>query len=391
MFSRRTNWPEQPNRLAQAIEAARAADTPLLDLTISNPTTSGFDYPADRILTALATSSLLRYDPDPRGLASARQAVARDLATPEDAVDPEWLLLTASTSEAYAWLLKLLCNDGDEILAPMPSYPLFDFLTDLEDVALTHYPLRYEGGWEIDFDELEARIGERTRALLVVHPNNPTGHFVSVDSRRRLLELCAERGLALVSDEVFLDFPFEAVGAPASLAAGESPALTFALGGLSKTAGLPQLKLAWMRLAGPLGLREEARRRLEVIADTYLSVNTPVQQAAASLLDARRPLRDQIRERVRRNRALLVQELARAPSVDLLASDAGWSAVLRVPATHGEEEWCLRALRECQVLVHPGYFFDFPHGTHLVLSLLPPLETFRSGVSRLIELLGSQG
>ncbi|MGZ3428833.1 MAG: aminotransferase class I/II-fold pyridoxal phosphate-dependent enzyme [Polyangia bacterium] len=366
MFSSRLPASLAHNRISVAADAARARG-PLLDLTESNPTVVGLDYPADAIVAALAAPAALTYEPTPRGLPAARAAVAAYYARHGVAVDAERITLTASTSDAYGWLFKLLCDPGDDVLVPQPSYPLFDQLAALESVRPVAYPLRYHGGWFVDVEEVRRALTPRTRAILVVNPNNPTGSFLKRDEARALAALAAERDLALVSDEVFADYGFAADELRVTTLAGEAGALTFCLSGLSKLVGLPQLKLGWIVTGGPDAARSEALERLEHIADTYLSVAAPVQHAAPSLLALVDDVGAQIRARVRDNRATLARALAGSPA-QLYDAEGGWSAIVRLPSTSTEEEWTL-ALLDDGVLVHPGFFFDLPP-TAIVISLL---------------------
>jgi aspartate/methionine/tyrosine aminotransferase len=355
LFSKRSTFPTEENELSRL----RAARPQAIDLTLSNPTAAGLDYPPG-LLDALADPAGLRYAPDPRGLRSAREAIAGDRA--------DDVILCASTSEAYGWLFKLLCDPGDQVLAPRPSYPLFDYLAALEGVELVPYDLQYDGAWHLG----PLPSAPRARAVLVVSPNNPTGNVLARDELRAIERL----GLPVISDEVFAPYTPE----PLSVA-DEARVLAFSLGGLSKSAALPQLKLAWIRAGGPEPARREALARLELIADTYLSVSTPVQLAAPRLLAAAAALRAQIAARVAANRALL--QAAAPPAVTVLPADGGWYAVLRFPATETDEALALRLLRDHDVHVHPGYFFDFGPGTWLVVSLLPPPDVFAAGVARL--------
>jgi len=383
MFSERTHWDLRPNRLAERLAAKRAAGARILDLTESNPTRAGLPCPDD-ILAALARAEARRYEPRPFGLPAAREAVAADFARRGFPVGPDRVVLSASTSEAYAFLFKLLCDPGDEVLVPRPGYPLFEFLGTLESVRVLPYPLACDGEWHLDLSALRAAVGPRTRAVVVVSPHNPTGHCLKRDERGALEALCAERGLALVSDEVFADYTFRDDPRRAASGARDGPALAFALGGLSKSCGLPQLKLAWTAVTGPEPLRRDALARLEVVADTYLSVSTPVQVAAPELLSRREELSAPIRARVRANLEALRAAIGAGCPATLLEPEGGWSAVLRVPATRTEEERVTRLLEERDVLVHPGYFFDFPHEAFLVLSLLTPESDFAEGVARVL-------
>lgn len=384
MFSSRLQWSLPPNRLSTLLAEMRQAGSEVLDLTESNPTRAGLAYPDTEILAALSDASALHYHPSPRGLETAREAVAgyyRDRGTP---VLSRNILLTASTSEAYAYLFKLLANPGDEILAPRPSYPLFEFLAGLESVRIRQYPLRYDGVWHIDFDALEQAITPRTRGIVVVNPNNPTGSFLKRVELDRLDSLAADRGLAILSDEVFRDYAFAEEADRVSTLAGDRRALTFCMSGLSKIAGLPQMKLGWIVAGGPGN--HEALDALELIADTYLSVSTPVQVALPRLLALSSGILQQIRARTASNLARL-RGTVQNSAATILRAEGGWYAVLQVPRTRSEEEWSLKLLGEFNVLVQPGFFFDFESEAFLVVSLLPEPITFATGVSRLRSII----
>ncbi len=383
-FSERTRFDLRPNRLAKRLAARRSEGAPILDLTLTNPTRAGLPDAA-RLLEPLARDEALRYDPAPFGLEPARASVASDFARRGAPLDPGRILLQASTSEAYAFLFKLLCDPGDEVLVPRPGYPLFEFLGALESVAVRRYPLVHDGEWHVDLPAVAAAIGARTRAIVVVSPGNPTGSFLKRAELQALDALCAAHGIALVSDEVFADFALRDDARRAPSAARDADALAFTLGGLSKSCGLPQLKLAWTAVSGPERLRAAALERLELVADTFLSVSTPVQVAAPALLARLVELQAPIRARVVQNLRLLRSALSAPTPVTLLEPEGGWSAVLRVPATASEEERVLRLLETRDVLVHPGYFFDFPAEAYLVLSLLTPPAEFREGVARVLE------
>jgi len=387
-FSRRTAWDVAESDVARAVREARASGLGLVDLTVSNPTVCGFRYDAAAILGPLGGVGALRYEADPRGARAARAAVARYYGDHGAEVDADAVMLTTSTSEGYGWLFKLLCDAGDEVLIARPSYPLFDFLAELEDVRIASYPLFYDYGWWIDFAELERRIGPRTRAVVVVHPNNPTGHATGLVERGRMEEMCARHGLALIVDEVFLDYPLsggsvldgsvlDGERAMRSFAVGPHPVPTFVLSGMSKVAGLPQMKAAWIAVFGPEGERREALQRMEVIGDTYLSMNAPVQGALPFWMEGRGGIQGQIRERVRAN-----LEVLRAAGVEVLRADGGWSAVVRVPRIWGEGTVFARLL-ELGVVVQPGELYGMAEGNRVVVSLLVPVEAMRVGARAL--------
>ena len=381
-FSSRLPASTDVNTFTRALDRLRAAGVPLVDLTESNPTRAAIAYPAD-LLTEITNPAALRYDPDPVGLRTARAAVAADHARRKVLVHPDDLVLTASTSEAYSWLFKLLCDPGDLVAVPRPSYPLFDHLTALEGVSVHPYTLTYDGRWTIDFATL-ASAPARTRAVLLVSPNNPTGSFVSAGEIVELERFCSERGWALVTDEVFADYPLD-VTTPVTDLAARSSVLSFSLGGLSKTVGLPQLKLGWIVLGGPAAVRRQARERLELIADSFLSVSTPVQVAAAHLLEQGARVRDAIHQRVRHNLTVVRASARRFPSCEVLRVEGGWSAVIRVPSIRSEEQLVLDVLEREHVIVHPGYFFDFPREAYLVVSLLPEPRQFAPAVERVLS------
>jgi alanine-synthesizing transaminase len=373
-WSARTAWNLTETPWAQELARLRAAGAQLCDLTASNPTRCGFTYNASSILAALSDPEALYYDPDPRGLRPAREAVCRyyqDLGAP---VEPEQICLTTGTSEAYSFLFRLLCDPNDEVLIGQPGYPLFDFLARLDDVGLVPYELFYDHGWHLDLEALRRRVTPRTRAIMVVNPNNPTGHFTGQAEREALEALCREQGLALIVDEVFLDYGLNQRGA--SFAIGNHPVPTFVLSGLSKVAGLPQMKAAWIACFGA----GEAMERLEVISDTFLSLSAPTQWALPGWLSQRATLQEQIRERLKANLVSLDAILLRQNLVTRLVVDAGWYAVLRVPGVQSEEEMALDLLLQWRVVVHPGGFFGFSGPGWLVVSLLTPLGEFSKGI-----------
>lgn len=382
MLSRRLPAHADVNALTRALVERRDRGQPIVDLTESNPTRAGFSYPGD-LLDELASAAALRYEPHAFGLPRAREAVARDQKRRGVDVDPRRVILTASTSEAYTWLFKLLCDADDTVLVPRPSYPLFEHLTRLEGVKSVPFNLEYDGRWEIDFASVQA-APENTRAIIVVSPNNPTGSYLAPGEIDRLVALCRNRGWALIADEVFADYPIEADTPTTDLAArADVPAFT--LGGLSKTIGLPQLKLGWIVAGGPPAARNAALAGLELIADSFLSVNTPVQVAASHLLERGVVIRAQIHDRVRSNLAQLREMATESPACDVLKVEGGWSAVIRVPATRSEEQLILELLNGEGILVHPGYFFDFPREAFVVVSLLTAPDIFHDAVPRLLR------
>jgi alanine-synthesizing transaminase len=422
MFSERTNWKLARNRFTEAVEAVRASGIQLHDLTASNPTRVGLKYDSAAILAALNSERALDYDPQAKGLLAARQAVALyyrqlwdhqkvagDITT---RVNPERIVLTTSTSEGYSFVFRLLCNAGDELLVPKPSYPLFEFLADLQDVKLVPYPLIYDHGWQMDIPSLEKVLTERTRGVVVVHPNNPTGSYVHENEIAPLNAFCRKHRLALIVDEVFLDYLLEASGPKAvtkaeqnRTAEGAAPpkfsgrgqqgtsfarnpeVLTFTLSGVSKISALPQMKVAWIVTSGPAEQVAEAMARLEMIADTYLSMNAPVQWAVPVLLSQRNRIQAQLMDRLHANLTELDRQLAGQSACQRLCVEGGWYAVLRVPVTRSDEELAIALVNEQAVVVHPGHFYDFPRDGYLVLSLITGDEEFKQGVSRTLELV----
>ncbi|HWG22431.1 MAG TPA: pyridoxal phosphate-dependent aminotransferase [Terracidiphilus sp.] len=384
-FSQRTNWNTEESELSRAHRERLAAGLPVADLTASNPTRCGLTYPED-LLDALRNPRALDYDPSPRGLLRARQAVCAYYADHGARVEPQQVMLTTSTSEAYSYLFRLLCDPGSEILAPQPGYPLFDYLAALDDVRLRTAPLVYDHQWQIDPEGFRRSISQATRAIVLVHPNNPTGHFTQAWEARELAGLCREFGLSLIVDEVFLDYAFDAADRPRTFAAGLEDVPVFVVSGLSKIAGLPQMKAAWLVATGPE--REAALDRLEVVADTFLSMNAPVQWAMPAWLGGRHGIQKQILARVRANLAELDRQLAGEPVVRRLEVEGGWYAVLRIAALEPDEVTAAKLL-ERGVWVHPGHFFGMPEAGWLVLSLLAPVEEFRTGVTILLNSLGT--
>lgn len=385
MFSRRTGWSLTANRFTEAVRDVLVPGREIFDLTVSNPTQAGVAYDQSVILESLRNEQALNYDPQPKGMLATREAVAAYYNERGEEVNPQNILLTASTSEGYSYILRLLANPGDEALVPKPSYPLFEFLADLQDVKLVPYPLIYDHGWQIDFHSLEQVVGDMTRAIVLVHPNNPTGSYVSPEECSRLNKFCAARNIALIVDEVFLDYTHEGKSRPSFVV--NNTALTFTLSGLSKISALPQMKLAWIVVAGPEKLAQEAISRLEVIGDTYLSVSTPIQLAAPAFLEQRKVIQRQLMARLQTNLCELDLQLGRNHSCRRLDVQGGWYAVLRVPVKQTDEDLAVALLRECSVLVHPGHFYDFPSDGYLVLSLIAEPRVFAQGISRVLDFL----
>jgi aspartate/methionine/tyrosine aminotransferase len=388
-FARRTSWDLTCNRYTEALEAHRRAGRELLDLTASNPTTIGLEYREEELLRPFANREALRYEPQPKGLLSAREAIANYYAEHGVAVSPDNVVLTTSTSEAYSFLFRLLCNPGDALLLPTPSYPLFDILAEIQDVKLFPYELVYDHGWQAEPTSVFAAVDRATvagascQAILAVHPNNPTGSFVQPREMQLLNDISAAEDAAIIADEVFLDY---ALGAepPLSFAANED-ALTFTLSGLSKISGLPQMKVAWIVVGGPPALQSDALERLEMIADTYLSMNAPVQHAIPGMLEERRNIQPQLMQRIRANLQELDTQLERQSLCHRLEVEGGWYVIVRVPATRSDEELAIALLERQNVLVQPGHFYDFTADGYLVISLITPGEIFRTGITRLLE------
>lgn len=392
MFSKRTEWKLALNRFTEAQQEVATKGSKIFDLTVSNPTRAGLDVDLsgdqDAIAKGLTNARITDYDPQPKGLLHAREAVHEYYRERNTDIDPEALILTTSTSEGYSYVFRLLCNPGDEVLVPKPSYPLFDFLADLQDVKLVPYPLIYDHGWQIDFHSIERVVNERTRAIVLVHPNNPTGSYVKSNERKALNDFCRKHELALIVDEVFLDYRLNSKKHESFVANHE--ALTFTLSGISKISGLPQMKLAWIATSGPENVTREAMARLEVIADTYLSMSAPTQFAAVAMLEQRKRLQPALSQRTLANLAELDWQLAAQKTSTRLDVEGGWYAVLRVPATQTDEDLAIALLKEYGVLVHPGHFYDFPADGYLVVSLITPENEFSEGIRRTLNFVSGK-
>jgi alanine-synthesizing transaminase len=385
-FSERLSWLQAANAFSRLLEERRLGGG-LLDLTSSNPTEVLAGYPHARMAGALSSVAEFAYRPEALGSARARASIAGWYGQRGIQVDPEQLALTASSSEAYSLLFKLLCDPGDEVLVPAPSYPLFEYLARLEAVHAVPYRLLYDGSWFVDFASVGSALSPRTRAIVVVNPNNPTGSFLKEREAEQLFEIARQRELPLVSDEVFMDFAHGAARDSVRTLIGRDEVLSFSLNGLSKAAGMPQMKLGWIVTNGPAGLRKGVRERLELLLDTYLSVGAPVQNALGALLEIGAQIQSEITSRVTQNRAAL-QGILAGSAVDCLHSEGGWSALLQVPRTRTEESWITGLLMECGVIVQPGYFFDLASEAYLVVSLITPPERFSEGIARIRKFVG---
>lgn len=380
MFSARTSWPRGPNPLTQAENAARAFGADLYDLTVSNPTNVAVEYDKELILSSLSHEGAMRYEPTPFGAPKAREAVVDYYARRGITVALDDVIIVASTSEAYSFLFKLLANAGESALVPRPSYPLFNFLADLGDVVLEPYHLRYDSdhGWRFDPNSVIDALNETTRAIITVNPNNPTGTFLDPAAKEAMRKIAAEHELAIISDEVFLDYLTLEKNERAATMIGESEALTFTLSGLSKVAGLPQMKIGWMVLSGPQAEKDEARARLEIIADAHLSVSAPVARALPELLLNAESFIPRLRSRIEMNRRVLAET-----GLSVRRADGGWYAMLDLPESREDEEWALELMEKDRVLVHPGYLFDVEYSSSAVISLIAEPARFKEGVTRI--------
>jgi aspartate/methionine/tyrosine aminotransferase len=375
MFSRRAEWKPALNRLTEVRQALVRGDREILDLTVSNPTRAEIEYPLDELAEVMSSASREPYDPEPLGLRSAREAVAESLRC--DAAD---VVITASTSESYSHLFKLLTDPGDAVVTATPSYPLLEHLASLELVELQTFSMEFQRRWELPAERAREAITAKTRALIVVNPNNPTGSYITAHEGEALSSM----GLPVISDEVFFDYPLD-TETPHSFA--HSHGLTFVLGGLSKSAGLPHYKLGWIKVAGPASEKRDALHALELIADNYLSVATPVQHALPHLLRIGTGIRHSIQKRIARNLGTLRDAVPTSSTV--LPVEGGWSGVVRVPRVGTDEDLAIALLEQDGVAVHPGYFFDFSTDGFIVVSLLTPPDTFDEGMRRIVRRLPS--
>lgn len=385
-FSERTNWDLSTNQVVAALEENRAKGQTLLDLTESNPTRCGFKYFHHNLLKPLSAIANLRYEPNPRGSTETRKAISAYYAEFGYVVDPERIFLTSSTSEAYSYLFRLLLNPKERVLFPRPSYPLFQFLVDINDVIMDNYQLVFNEGWEIDFKDLRLSVGMDTKAIVLVNPNNPTGSYVKQKELTVLNEICSREGLALISDEVFLDYPLNPKERPLSFV-GNTEALTFTLSGVSKVVGLPQMKLSWIVVSGPATDVKAACERLEVISDTFLSVSTPTQLSSVTWLKKRGPIQHEIQKRIKENEALLIHYLSNRDDIRYLPSEGGWYGVLKLSDATRADSIAIDCLTHDGVFIHPGYFFDFNDDTFLIVSFLTKSLVFKKGISKLLKRL----
>ena len=383
-FARRTDWPLDSNKYSNDLRDLRKDHIAILDLTESNPTQCGFSYLQSDIIASLAEEANLCYRPTPRGNLGAREAICRYYQEKGLNVDPQQIFLTASTSEAYSYLFRLLVDPGEGVLFPCPSYPLFSFLGDLNDVRIDTYALVYDERWSIDFKSMRQVLSNDLKALVLVNPNNPTGSCIGREELEEINTLCQEHNIALICDEVFADFTLRQNNDHISFVSNDQ-VLTFVLGGVSKTLGLPQMKLSWIIVNGPQNLVNASMERLEVIADTYLSVNTPTQNALPLWLNHRKAIQTEINNRIKYNFDFLKEHVGKVDGCEVLAADGGWYAIVKIPNALSEEQWVLTFLNKDHVAVHPGYFFDFPTEAFIIVSLLPLTDTFGNGVKRIIE------
>jgi len=388
-FSKRTDWPLSINQLTLTLEKFRKDNIPYLDLTQSNPTHCQFAYSHKKILNPLTNKNNLNYSPSPQGLIEAREVLCAYYKQKNLKVSADQIFLTSGTSEAYTYLFRLLTNSDERVLLPSPSYPLFPFLVDINDIGHDYYPLSYNGQWSIDFNSLKKALHPNTKIIILVNPNNPTGSYIKKNELLELNTLCRENNMALLSDEVFYDFGLSQPKDAISLVQNDS-VLTFTLGGLSKTLGLPQMKCSWIIMNGPKNLVKQAHDRLEIIADTYLSINTPVQNALKDWLPLKNNIQTQIKLRIHNNLNILKEITRNSSHCELLNVEGGWYAILKIPSHLSEEDWVLDFLTKDRVLVHPGYFFEFDHDAHIVLSCLPPPDVFEQGVKMIIKRIASK-
>ncbi len=384
MFSQRTNWEFEKNPLMAELERLKQQGADILDLTESNPTHCEFSYPSSKILKSLGSESHLDYRPSPLGTLEARESVAQYYADKGFTVTPEKIFLSASTSESYSFIFRLLMNPGESVLVPTPSYPLFQYLAELNDIEILTYPLSYRDGWKIESEKIVSLLRANTRALILVNPNNPTGSYIKSHELEAINRLAKDHNLALISDEVFWDFPLEEPFQKFVSTVQNDSVLTFTMGGASKTLGLPQMKLAWTHVSGPEKAVAQALERLEVILDTYLSVNTPVMNSIHDWLLLRSEIQEQMLSRLRQNYDFIQESLPEMKNVSFLKAEGGWYAVLKLPDILSEDEWALEFLRKDHVFIHPGYFFDFDQESYMVLSLLPSLSIFQEGLRRIL-------
>ena len=391
MFSKRFDYNIEENNLSKLLNEKKSAGVKILDLIESNPTNAGFDYNETGILNSIAKPESMKYVPNPKGLESAREAVSQYYREKSITINTDNIFLTSSTSEAYSFIFRLLTDPFDEVLIPRPSYPLFSFIAEMETVNIKYYNLIYSDNktWEIDFESINSQLTEKTKAIILVNPNNPTGNFVKLKEINLLLKICKANNIALICDEVFMDYILETERNSTFSLAGINYVLTFTLSGLSKICGLPQMKLSWIVVSGPDKECEEAKAKMEIITDTYLSVGTPIQLAASDLLIGKEFIQKQIKKRVLRNYDYLKTESERKDYFELLRTEGGWYSVLKIPNNINEDTLAFELLDKKNVYIHPGYFFDFNEEGYIVVSLLTPEEKFNKGIKRIFEYFDS--
>ena len=390
MFSSRTNWNLLPNRLTELLEQKRSHNEEIIDLTESNPTRCGFQYDSKALLDSLFFTNSPQYNPEPKGLLSARESICRHYATKNVHLDPGQIVLTASTSEAYSFLFKLLCNAGDSVLIPRPGYPLFEYLCTLNDVHAIPYRLQYDGEWHVDLDSLRGHISGNSRAVVLVHPNNPTGSYIKINEEKEVVDIARRRELSIIADEVFSEYDLGLAGERVGTFAAQRPVLTFTLDGISKLLGLPQMKLAWIVVSGPDDLQRQALARLELIADTYLSVHSAVQRSLPELFRLQASIAQQIQRRLVANLEILRSAIGPASGISLLRCEGGWNAVLRMPAIRTDEQWCEHFLESFNILLHPGHFYSMEAENCVVFSLLVDSGIFSRAISHLIRSVANE-
>ena len=386
MFSKRTQWTTIPNRISLLVEQKRRRGETIIDLTESNPTICGFDYPEKEILSALSQESVMKYKPEPRGLLQAREALSAYYTSFGIYINPEQIVFTSSTREAYSFLFKLLCNVGDNVLIPRPSYPLLEFLSQINDIEPKQYRLIYDGEWHIDFESLKMNLTNRTKAILLVHPNNPTGSYITQKEFDEICNLAAEHQCAIIIDEVFLPYSINSDNPKQYILEIPDSVLTFSLNGISKLIGLPQLKLSWIIIQGNSQFRAEVLNRLDILTDTFLSVNTPVQFALPTLLKYAPDIQKQILSRIRSNYTSLLNCFAQSKG-SILNTEGGWYGILKLPQKQSDEDLILEFLMKANILLFAGHLFELEQHSTVITSLLPPTNTLQEALREIFHIV----